>query len=88
MIVVAGSTSNLLLSFLVLLLAWISGYPVSGAVALAEPLPGLALLLSGISIMMAVFNLLPAPPLDGWLLARLALGYECSLRTCGKTLIP
>ena len=79
MIFAAGIISNLLLAVLVLLVAWVCGYPVSVAVALTEPLPGLALLLSGISILMAICNLLPAPPLDGWLLARLALGYECSL---------
>lgn len=85
MVFAAGSMSNLLFSVLILLVAWISGYPVSGAAALADPLPSFALILSGISILMAVFNLLPAPPLDGWLLAKLALGYESCIKTSEKS---
>ena len=64
-VLAAGSLSNLMLSISVLLLVSISGYPMSGDIALTEPLQGAALLLSGLSFVMAVFNLIPAPPLDG-----------------------
>ena len=87
-ILAAGPVANLVLAGLVLSLVWIGGYPMDGNAALNEPLPAFAFLLSGLSCLMGAFNLLPLPPLDGWLLTKLALGYDISLWSNEKKLRP
>jgi Zn-dependent protease len=66
-IALAGPASNVLLAILAsLMLRTLPLMPVSvGAIAVVEPLLQLAAMFVSINVTLAVFNMIPVPPLDG-----------------------
>lgn len=89
-IAAAGPTSNILLAFLAsLVLRFGSDLPSAAAgLSLGEPVQALAWSLFQVNLLLAVFNMIPVPPLDGGnvlgglLRGRLAEGYA-ALRPYG-----
>ena len=74
----AGPAVNFVLAGLLALIAWALGQPLAPELALGDGSPSLLVQLVWINLIIGVFNLLPAFPMDGGRILRALLGFRLS----------